>query len=64
METIAHEIPAVVLAQAWRGGPQARLSRVLKSCDIVPDDESVGRAAATAARHHASVAAGPMRYAR
>lgn len=41
-------VPVVVLAQAWRGGPQARLSRVLKACDIVPDDESVGRAAGTA----------------
>lgn len=41
-------VPVVVLAQAWRGGPQARISRVLKACDIVPDDESIGRAAGTA----------------
>lgn len=41
-------VPVVVLAQAWRGGPQARLFRVLKACDIVPDDESIGRAAGTA----------------
>ena len=41
-------VPVVVLAQAWRGGPQARISRVLKACDIIPDDESAGRAAGTA----------------
>lgn len=41
-------VPVVVLAQAWRGGPQARISCVLKACDIVPDDESIGRAAGTA----------------
>ncbi|HEY4028373.1 MAG TPA: PIN domain-containing protein [Candidatus Dormibacteraeota bacterium] len=27
-------VPAVVLAQAWRGGPQHRLSRLLASCRI------------------------------
>ena len=41
-------MPVVVLAQAWRGGPQHQISRVLKACDIVPDDERVGRAAAVA----------------
>jgi hypothetical protein len=25
--------PVVVLAQAWRGGPQHQISRVLKGCD-------------------------------
>jgi len=38
----------VVLAQAWRGGPQHQISRVLKACDILPDDESTGRAAGMA----------------
>ena len=41
-------VPAVVLAQAWRGGPQHQISRVLKACDIVPDDERTGRAAGIA----------------
>ncbi|HUD36042.1 MAG TPA: hypothetical protein VMR14_04030 [Streptosporangiaceae bacterium] len=31
-------VPVVVLAQAWRGGPQHSISRVLKACDIIPDD--------------------------
>src|SRR6266536_4851881 len=41
-------VPVVVLAQAWRGGPQHRISRVLKACDILPDDERTGRAAGVA----------------
>jgi predicted nucleic acid-binding protein len=41
-------VPAVVLAQAWRGGPQHQISRVLKACDIVPGDERTGRAAGIA----------------
>lgn len=41
-------VPVVVLAQAWRGGPQHQISRVLKGCDIVPDDQRVGRAAGVA----------------
>jgi predicted nucleic acid-binding protein len=41
-------VPVVVLAQAWRGGPQHQISRVLKACDIVPDDEHTGRAAGIA----------------
>lgn len=28
-------VPAGVLAQAWRGGPQARMSRALKDADTV-----------------------------
>ena len=39
-------VPVVVLAQAWRGGPQHQTSRVLKGCDILPDDQHIGRAAA------------------
>lgn len=42
---VAPIVPVVVLAQAWRGGPQAALSRLLKGCLIVPDSESVGRRA-------------------
>ena len=41
-------VPVVVLAQAWRGGPQHQISRVLKGCDIIPDDEHIGRAAGIA----------------
>ncbi len=41
-------VPVVVLAQAWRGGPQPNLSRLLKGCHVLPDDERVGRAAGAA----------------
>lgn len=41
-------VPVVVLAQAWRGGPQHQISRVLKGCDIIPDDQRIGRAAGVA----------------
>jgi predicted nucleic acid-binding protein len=41
-------VPVAVLAQAWCGGPQHQISRVLKACDIVPDDERIGRAAGVA----------------
>src|SRR5258705_12049807 len=41
-------VPVVVLAQAWRGGPQHQISRVLKGCDIIPDDDRTGRAAGVA----------------
>jgi predicted nucleic acid-binding protein len=41
-------VPVVVLAQACRGGPQHQLSRVLKACDILPDDERTCRAAGVA----------------
>ena len=41
-------VPVVVLAQAWRGGPQHQISRVLKGCDILPDDRHIGRAAGVA----------------
>jgi predicted nucleic acid-binding protein len=41
-------VPVVVLAQAWRGGSQHQISRVLKGCDILPDDERIGRAAGVA----------------
>ncbi|AUY52323.1 PIN domain-containing protein [Streptomyces sp. CB01881] len=41
-------VPVVVLAQAWRGGPQHQISRVLKGCDVLPDDQRIGRAAGIA----------------
>jgi hypothetical protein len=41
-------VPVVVLARAWRGGPQHQISRVLKGCDILPDDAATGRAAGAA----------------
>lgn len=40
--------PAGVLGQAWRGGPQAELSRFLKGCRIEDLDESRARAAGQA----------------
>ena len=36
-------VPAGVLAQAWRGGPQPLLSRFLKGCRIEVLDESLAR---------------------
>ena len=41
-------VPVAVLAQAWRGGPQAQLSRLLRGCVIHPDTEALGRAAGAA----------------
>ena len=41
-------VPAAVLAQAWRGGPQPGLSLLLKGCLILPIDERLARAAGTA----------------
>lgn len=40
-------VPAAVLAQVWRGGPQASLSRLLAGCTITPLDERIARAAGT-----------------
>ena len=37
-------VPATVLAQAWRGGPQPHLSRFLRGCDVHDFTEAVGRA--------------------
>lgn len=36
-------VPAGVLGEVWRGGPQARLSRLLKDCRIEPLDENQAR---------------------
>ena len=41
-------VPAGVLGQAWRGGPQAELSRLLKGCHIETLDELRARAAGDA----------------
>ena len=38
-------VPVVVLAQAWRGGSQPRLSLLLKGCLVLPDHEVIGKAA-------------------
>lgn len=41
-------VPAAVLGQAWRGGPQAQLSRLLRGCRIEDLDERRARAAGVA----------------
>jgi predicted nucleic acid-binding protein len=41
-------LPTVVLGQAWRGGPQARLSRFVHGCNVDPLTESQARAAGAA----------------
>lgn len=43
-------VPAGVLAQAWRGGPQAQLSWLLVGCRIEPLDEPRARSAGSACR--------------
>jgi hypothetical protein len=42
---IAPTVPATVLAQAWRGGPQARLSQILRGCSVLAMDEPLARSA-------------------
>jgi len=61
-------IPAGVLAQAWRGGPQPLLARLVGGCDIDPLDETgarlVGAALAQSATDDvidASVVVGALR---
>jgi hypothetical protein len=41
-------VPAGVLAQAWRGGPQAELSRLLQGCRFEILGESASRATGAA----------------
>jgi hypothetical protein len=41
-------VPAPVLAQVWRGGPQPLLSRFLGGCQVMPMDEALARAAGSA----------------
>jgi hypothetical protein len=40
-------VPAGVLAQVWRGGPQANLSRFLRGCTVAPLDETLARMVGT-----------------
>ncbi len=41
---ISPTVPAGVLAEAWRGGPQHRLSRLLRGCTVQPLTEPEARA--------------------
>jgi predicted nucleic acid-binding protein len=41
-------VPAGVLGQVWRGGPQAQLSRFLRGCDVEPLTERDARTAGAA----------------
>jgi hypothetical protein len=45
---IVPTVPAGVLAQGWRGGPQAQMSRLLGGCRIEDFDEHRARSAGTA----------------
>jgi len=61
-------VPAATLAEAWRGGPQPLLSRVLEGCVIEALDEPAARVVGQLlARSHttdvvdASLAAGALR---
>lgn len=38
-------LPAAVLAQAWRGGPQPLLAQLVDTCAVEPFDESTARLA-------------------
>jgi predicted nucleic acid-binding protein len=42
-------VPAGVLAEGWRGGPQANLSRLLNGCDIEDLTKARARAVGTLA---------------
>lgn len=44
-------VPAGVLAQVWRGGPQPGLSRVLKGCRVETLTEAQARAVGRLAAH-------------
>lgn len=48
---ISPTIPAGVLGEAWRGGPQALLSRLIKGCRIEPLAEDQARAVVVLAAH-------------
>ncbi len=48
-------VPSVVLAQAWRGGPQPLLSRLLKGCHVLDVGEPLARAVGTACARSATV---------
>lgn len=38
-------LPAAVLAQAWRGGPQPLLSQLIDTCTVEPFEEATARLA-------------------
>lgn len=38
-------VPTVVLTEAWRGGRQALIARLLRNCEIEPLDERLARRA-------------------
>lgn len=38
-------VPTAVIAEAWRGGTQARLARAVAFCQVVPLDERLARRA-------------------
>ena len=45
---IVPTVPAGVLAQGWRGGPQHQLSRLLAGCRVEPLDDPRARSAGAA----------------
>lgn len=47
-------VPAAVLAQAWRGGPQPWLSRLLRGCEVEQLTEARARAAGAACARSAT----------
>jgi predicted nucleic acid-binding protein len=47
-ERVRPTVPAAVLAQAWRGGPQPLLSRLLRGCTVEALTEQAARAAGAA----------------
>jgi hypothetical protein len=47
---IVPTVPAGVLGQGWRGGPQAQMSRLLAGCRIEVLDEARARSAGAACR--------------
>lgn len=44
---LAPTVPVGVLAEAWRGGPQHQVSRLLKGCRVESMDERQARAVGT-----------------
>jgi hypothetical protein len=46
---VVPDVPAGVLAQGWRGGPQASLSRLLAACHVDVLDERAARLTGAAA---------------
>jgi len=45
---VVPSVPAGVLAQGWRGGPQPQMSRLLAGCRVEDFDESRARSAGAA----------------